>query len=74
MIRKTTFEAVILHTTGAALKISTHGDPRRFVWLPKQAVTADRTGRVMYVPEQLEPLDVFDITIPESLAIEKGLV
>lgn len=74
MTRKTTFEAVILHTTGAALMVSTDGDPRRVVWLPKRAVTADRTGRVMYVPEQIEPLDVFDITIPEALAIEKGLV
>lgn len=74
MIRKTTIEAVILHTTGAALKISTDGDPRRFVWLPKQAATVEHTGRVMHVPEQLEPLDVVDITIPESLAIEKGLV
>lgn len=46
-----------------AVLVSDDGDRRKAVWLPKAAVEIERKGGVDVV-----------VTLPERLAIEKGLV
>ncbi len=46
-----------------AVLVSETGDRRKAVWLPKEAIEIERKGGVTVV-----------VTLPERLAIEKGLV
>lgn len=51
------------HETDKAVLVSDDGDRTKAVWLPKAAVEIERTSKAIVV-----------VTIPERLAIERGLV
>ena len=51
------------HETDKAILVSEDGDRERAVWLPKAACEIERKERGVIV-----------VTMPERLAIEKGLV
>lgn len=51
------------HETEKAILVSDDGDSSKAVWLPKSAVEVEENGRGIVV-----------VTIPERLAIEKGLL
>lgn len=55
-------KAEAIHTTDKAILISTDGEDR--VWLPLSKVEIEKTNKANRVV----------VSIPESLAIEKGLV
>lgn len=51
------------HETEKAILVSDDGERAKAVWLPKSAVEVEEKGRGIVV-----------VTLPEPLAIEKGLV
>lgn len=57
-------EVTIHLETGKAILVSLDGNRLNSVWLPKMRVEAHHTGTGR----------IYEITLPESLAIEKGLV
>jgi len=56
-------EVVIHHETTLALLISTDGERKTAIWVPKAAVQVERKGRGTYT-----------ITLPVQMAEDKGLV
>jgi len=51
------------HETEKAILVSDDGDREKAVWLPKSAVEVEEKGKSIVI-----------VTLPEPLAIEKGLV
>lgn len=51
------------HETAKAILVSDDGDREKAVWLPKSVVEVEDKGRGIVV-----------VTLPEPLAIDKGLV
>lgn len=51
------------HETERAILVSDDGNREKAVWLPKSAVEVEEKGRGVVI-----------VTLPEPLAIEKGLV
>lgn len=62
----TDISVVFHHQTDLAIKVSDTGDDKDAVWLPKSAVE--------FTPEDPLPGAVIEVTLPEPLATEKGLV
>ncbi len=59
---------VLHHATLRAYGVSETGDPEKIVWLPKSQVERnEKTGDHKIWP-------IYSFTMPEWLAIEKGLV
>jgi len=51
------------HETDGAYKVSLTGEDEDTVWVPKSAVEMERLGGTQY-----------EMTIPEQMAVDKGLV
>ena len=64
------------HETEKAILVSDDGDPKRGKWLPKSAVEFVRVPEGKVAQRQVggPKYPVVEVTMPEWLAIDKGLV
>lgn len=62
------------HETSAAILVSETGDERRVKWLPKSKVEIEPNGQFVQAQIGARKYPVVTVTLPEWLAIDKGLV
>lgn len=67
-------EVTVLHQTAMAVRVTATGDEKDAVWVPKNhAEFCD--SKADYTPfDRLKPKTVYLLTLPEWLALEKGLI
>lgn len=71
------YDLALHYDTGKAVLVSDTGDEAKAVWLPKQHVEIERTGKTVTGTKrngQKTSWPLVTVTIPEWLAKEKGLV
>ncbi len=69
--------AALIHATPAAVLISASGEEAKAVWLPKSRIEVHETGKSTQTTlrnGQIVMLPVVEVTLPQRLAAEKGLI
>ncbi len=70
-------EMALHHKTRAAVRVSDTGEDKRAVWLPLSRIEIAETGRQtrgLDSSGQAVMLPLVTVTLPEWLAVDKGLV
>ena len=62
------------HETDKAVLVSETGDEKKAKWLPKSKVEVETTGKFVQATVGARKFAVVIVTLPEWLAIDKGLV